>query len=51
MYNKKEVNGLQQSPLKEKGMQELGEAQKDAINQLETLFTYYASKFSRHQYR
>ena len=51
MLDKKDNNKMQQSPLKEREIGQLEETKKDVINQLDYLFTYYASKFSRHNYR
>ena len=51
MLDKKDNNKMQQSPLREKEIEQLEENKKDVVNQLDYLFTYYASKFSRHNYR
>jgi hypothetical protein len=41
---------MQQSPIKEKQIEELIDTKKDVLDHLEHLFTYFASKFSRHNY-
>lgn len=47
---KKEMVYIHQSPLREKDIEQLPEDKREMLQELENLFTYYASKFDRHSY-